>query len=66
MKMNNFRSNNYGTSYYDQPKMGFSSVSKNYNYSARSTDKINIDGAGDEHNFGEIEFMLESERKKFK
>lgn len=28
--MNNYRPNNYGTSYYEQGRLGYSSVSKNY------------------------------------
>jgi hypothetical protein len=34
--MNNYRVNNYGGSYYDQGKLGYSSVSKNYGISNRS------------------------------
>lgn len=58
--MNNFRPNNYGGSYYDQGRLGYSSVSKNYAGVNRNP-QLNED-----HNFGEIEFMLENERKKFK
>jgi hypothetical protein len=35
--MNNYRVNNYGGSYYDQGRLGYSSVSKNYGISNRST-----------------------------
>lgn len=53
--MNNFRSNNYGTSYYDQGRLGYSSVSKNYGISARSKKILMLDaGTGDDHNFGEL------------
>lgn len=55
--MTNFRSN-YTASYLEQPRGGLSTISKNYGLSTRAP--------GDDHNFGEVEFMLENERKKFK
>lgn len=65
----NYRPTNYGNSYLEGGnRLGYSSVSKNYAYSNRSTFlTITIDFAGnDDQNYGEIEFMLENERKKFK
>lgn len=63
-----FRTNNYGGSYLDHNKLGYSSVSKNHGYSNRSNIEPYLDQGiyNDDHNFGEIEFMLENERKKFK
>lgn len=63
----NYRPANFGNSYTDQGnRLGYSSVSKNYGYSNRSTSFHYIDFNNDDQNFGEIEFMLENERKKFK
>ena len=55
-----FRTNNYAGSYLDHNKLGYSSVSKNHAYSNRSNPIWYLDqgGYGDDHNFGEIEFML--------
>ena len=66
--MSNFRGNNIGASYDYHNKMGYSSVSRNYGYSQRSIHPVILDqGAfNDDHNLGEIEYMLENERKKFK
>jgi hypothetical protein len=44
--MNNYRVQNYGGSYYDQGRLGYSSVSKNYGMSNRSIKYINIDLIG--------------------
>jgi len=42
-------------------RLGYSSVSKTY-----GAGYSNKNYGGDDQNFGEIEFMLENERKKFK
>lgn len=61
---------NYGNSYMDtNNRLGYSSVSKTYGagYSNKSIlFHLISDYSGDDQNFGEIEFMLENERKKFK
>ena len=60
---------NYGNSYLDYGnRLGYSSVSKvGAGYSNKSTFYFTQDyGNVDDQNFGEIEFMLENERKKFK
>ena len=38
--MNNFRANNFGNSYYDHNKLGYSSVSKQHGISQRSNSSI--------------------------
>jgi hypothetical protein len=61
--MNNYRASNYGGG------LGYSSVSRNQGFSNRGKHFIIClvaQGYPDDHNFGEIEFMLENERKKFK
>lgn len=62
---------NYGNSYMDtNARLGYSSVSKNYGnaYSNKSNLLFQIKDyvSGDDQNFGEIEYMLENERKKFR
>lgn len=59
--MNNYRASNYAG-------LGYSSVSRNQGFSNRSSNLLSLDmqGLADDHNFGEIEYMLENERKKFK
>ena len=56
----NFR-DNAGISYYEHNnKLGFSGISRHFNYSQRSNCQVNLDAGFDEHNAGEIEFMLEN------
>ena len=40
IKMNNFRANNIGGSYYEHNKLGYSSVSKQQGYSHRSKARL--------------------------
>lgn len=60
--MNNFRGNNVGASYEYANRLGHSSISRNHGYSQRSRlcDISDQGGLNEDHNFGEIEFMLEN------
>jgi len=48
----NYRPNNYPSYYENNPKLGYSNVSKGFGQSYRNQN--------DDHNFAEIEFMLEN------
>lgn len=48
----NFRNNNTGTNLYDPTRLGYSSVSRNHNFSHKSNPFPNKDNGYDDHNYG--------------